>query len=462
MNNGYAKFIERKLGVERGSGLKGDFDLNPKLFPHQDAVTRFALRIGRAAEFLDTGLGKTASQLEWARVIMERQNCPVLILAPLAVSRQTQREATRFGIEASVVRRQAEVTGPGIWITNYEKLQHFDPATFGAVVLDESSILKSFAGKTRQALSDAFSGTRFKLCCTATPSPNDHMELGNHSHFLGYFTQMEMLTRYFINDTSQASQHWRLKRHGIRPFWDWISSWSRCVSHPADLGFSNNGFALPQLDVRKHIVGVDATKDRGDFLFRMPGVSATSIHTERRLTAASRADAVASLVAREPDETWLVWCDTNYEADELVRAMPDAVEIRGNMADEKKEERLLGFADGDVGVLITKPKIAGHGMNWQNCARMVFAGMSYSYEAFYQAVRRCWRYGQKRPVKVWCVMAETETHAWSVVQNKAEAHDEMKVEMLAATKRAAKSGDRNRVPYDPIHEGRLPTWLQPQ
>ena len=460
MNNGYAAFIERKLGIPAGTGISGDVDLNPRLFPHQDAVTRFALRIGRAAEFLDTGLGKTASQLEWARVIVEKENVPALILAPLAVSHQTKREAERFGIEASVVTRQAEVTGPGIWITNYQKLQHFDPAAFGAIVLDESSILKSFSGKIRQMLSEAFAQTRFRLCCTATPSPNDHMELGNHSHFLGYFSQMEMLTRYFINDTSQASQHWRLKRHGIVPFWDWISSWSRCVSQPEDMGYQTNGFALPSLSIIPHIVNVDATADSGDFLFRMPGISATSIHTERRLTAAARADAVAEIVNAEPDESFLVWCDTNYEADELVRSLPGAVEIRGNMTNEMKEERLLAFADGQIRCLLTKPKIAGFGMNWQHCARVIFAGMSYSYESFYQAVRRCWRFGQKRPVKVWCVMGQTETHAWGIVQEKADAHDEMKVEMLAATRRAAGSGDRNRVPYHAGHTGRLPGWLR--
>jgi len=456
----YEEFLSRKLRHKNGSGIKGDVDLHPKLFPHQDHMTRFALRIGRAAEFLDTGLGKTASQLEWCRVIVERENVPALILAPLAVSHQTAREAKWLGIDARVVASGDEVTGPGVWITNYEKLHHFDPDKLGAVVLDESGILKSFAGKTRASLVEAFGHTPFRLCCTATPSPNDHVELGNHSDFLGYSTQMEMLSRYFINDTSSASHTWRLKRHGIRPFWDWVSSWSRCVSLPSDLGHPDGDFRLPPLHIEPVIVGVDLIEGRGEFLFRMPGVSATSIHTERRKTAAPRAEAVAKIVHAEPNEPFLVWCDTNYEADELTKAIPSAVEIRGNMTNEQKEERLMAFTDGEIGCLVTKPKIAGFGLNWQHCARVVFAGMGYSYESFYQAVRRCWRFGQKRPVRVWCVMGETETHAWDVVQEKAEAHDDMKTEMLAATRRAAVEGDETRVPYVARHKGRLPTWLQ--
>lgn len=455
----YGEFLTTKLKNHPGIGIAEDVDLNPRLFPHQDRVTRFALRVGRSAEFLDTGLGKTASQLEWARVVVERENVAALILAPLAVSHQTLREAESFGIEAAVVSRAEQVSGAGIYITNYEKLHHFDPAAFGAVVLDESSILKSLTGKTRAALSDAFAGVRFKICCTATPSPNDHVELGNHSDFLGYLTQMEMLSRYFINDTASASHTWRLKRHGIVPFWDWVSSWSRCVSMPSDLGFSDEGFALPELDVEPVIVSVDTQEDRGEFLFRMPGISATSIHSERRKTASARAEAVAKIVNAEPTETFVVWCDTNYEADELVSAIPEAVEIRGNMTNEEKESKLIAFSDGEIGVLVTKPSIAGFGLNWQHCARIVFAGMSYSYESFYQAVRRCWRFGQKRSVKVWCVMGETETHAWDIIKEKSSAHDEMKVQMLAATRRAATDENSARTPYVATHQARIPAWL---
>lgn len=457
--SGYAGFLARKTPRPAFAGLKRIPELHPSLFPHQRDVTAFALETGRAAEFLDTGLGKTLSQTDWARVVAEHTGRPSMIWAPLAVAQQTAREGARFGIDVRVCRSGADV-GPGVNVANYERLHLFDPDAFGGVVLDESSILKSFAGRTRNALVKTFEATPFRLCCTATPSPNDHMELGNHSEFLGWLPMMDMLHRFFVNDTSTASQEWRLKGHAVGPFWDWVSSWARCVSKPSDLGYSDEGFALPPLELHHHVVAVDLTQDRGGQLFRLPEMSATAHHAEKRRTAAARAEQVAALVSAEPNEPWIIWCDTDYEADLLQAVLPGAIEVRGSHSAEVKEERLVAFSTGNERVLITKPSIAGFGLNWQHCARVAFAGLSYSYEAFYQAVRRCWRFGQKRPVLCHVVMAETEGALWQTISRKADSHEAMKAEMFAATRRAAARSERRKIAYEPTNEGRLPPWLK--
>ena len=384
---------------------------------------------------------------------------PVLILAPLAVASQTVREAARFGIGPACVVREQSAVAAGINIANYEMLQAFDPASFGGIVLDESSILKSFMGATKRRLVEVFAGTPYRLACTATPAPNDHMELLNHAEFLGIIRPNEALSRWFVNDTSTASQSWRLKGHAVDDFWAWVASWARCVGKPSDLGYDDAGFDLPALDLRQHTIQTDLSEQRGDTLFRIPDMSATSMHREKRLTTDERAAKVAAIVAAEPAEPWVVWCDTDYEAGALMARIPDAVEVSGSMPLALKEERLTAFAEGRVRVLVSKPRLAGFGLNWQHCARMAFAGLSFSYEAYYQAVRRCWRFGQKRAVHVHVVMADTERAIVDTVTRKSADHDEMKAAMYRAMRRASRTHLRV-ASYNPTIPMEIPAWLR--
>lgn len=455
------------IGAKRVSAIHRGLDtlppLNDAMFPHQRHSTEFALRAGRSALFLDTGLGKSLCALDWGRVIVEHTNRPVLMLAPLAVAGQHEREAVKFGIDAKAVREPEEMTGARVYITNYERLGKFDVAAFSGVVLDESSILKSFSGATTRALIDTFGATPFRLACTATPAPNDHMELGQHSEFLGVMRQTMMLNRWFIHDSADTGT-WRMKGHAVDDFWSWVASWSRCISKPSDLGFSDEGYTLPEMVLRRHIVAADRSTDTGAEkdgqarLFRIPDTSATAIHKEKRLTADARADVIAEIVNEDRAEPWVVWCDTDYEADALAARIPDAIEVRGSDTPDAKEFRLTAFSTGHARVIITKPSIAGFGLNWQHCARMAFVGLSFSYESFYQAVRRCWRFGQPRPVHVHVACADTEEAIWNVVSRKAGDHDTMKRQMAEAMARASLS-----VPppaYAPTQPLIMPSFLQ--
>lgn len=460
----YQELLARKRVAFKPSGLRRVPSLNAAMFPHQAHSTEFALRSGCAALFLDTGLGKSLCALDWGRIIVEETNKPVLMLAPLAVGPQHQREAEKFGIEARYIRNRDEIDGAGIWITNYERLDLFDPELFAGIILDESSILKAMQGKTSRALIDAFNATPFRLACTATPAPNDHTELGNHAEFLGIMNSNEMLSRWFINDTSTASQSWRLKGHAVGAYWDWVASWARCVAKPSDLGFSDDGFDLPQLITHHHVVDADRSVDAGEDgdqarLFRMPENSATSIHKEKRITVEKRADAIAAAIASDPGEAWIVWCDTDNEADALMRRIDGAVEVRGSMPAEKKEQRLVAFSTGQQRILVTKPSIAGYGLNWQHCARMAFVGLNFSFEGYYQAVRRCWRFGQKRPVHVHIAMADTERNIFESIARKAMDHDKMRNQMVEAMRRAYHRAE-TRLAYNPTMIVRVPTWLR--
>lgn len=459
----YHKLIAAKRLSFTPRGLDVVPSLNASMNPHQAHVTEFALRTGCAAMFLDTGLGKTFCALEWGRVVVEHTNKPVLMLAPLAVAAQHEREANKFGIDAKSVREPDQITGPRVYITNYERLAKFDLTQFAGVVLDESSILKSFNGKTTRALIDSFANTPFRLACTATPAPNDHAELGQHSQFLGAMSQSQMLTRWFLHDSADTGT-WRMKGHAVQDFWNWVASWARCVSKPSDLGFSDDGFVLPPLNLERHKVSADRSIDTGHEkdgqarLFRMPDTSATAIHGEKRKTIDARADLIAEVVAREPGEPWVIWCDTDYEADALTARIPEAVEVRGSMTPEQKEERLTAFSTGAVRIIITKPSVAGFGLNWQHCARVAFVGLSFSYESFYQAVRRCWRFGQSRPVNVHIACADTEESIWNVVSRKAGDHEGMKREMTAAMARVARIVPE-QAPYAPTVPLKLPKWI---
>lgn len=446
------------------SGLKNIPSLNSSMKPHQVHSTAFALERGRAGLFLDTGLGKSFCALEYGRVVVEHTNKPVLMLAPLAVSVQHEREAARWGIDARAIRDPSQITGPRIYITNYERVHLFDPSMFGGVILDESSILKAMMGKTSRQLISEFKSTPFRLACTATPAPNDHVELGNHSEFLGALSSNQMLTRFFLHDSADTGE-WRMKGHAVKHFWEWVSSWSRCISKPSDIGFSDDGYILPDLIETTHVVQIArdangaAEKDGQGVLFRMPDTSATSIHKEKRISLSERVRKVAEIVNEDTVNPWVIWCDTDYEADELARALPDAVEVRGSMSADLKEQNLIAFSTGQARMIITKPGLAGFGLNWQHCNNMAFVGLSFSYENYYQAVRRCYRFGQTRPVNVHIVCADTEANIHSVVSRKAGDHDKMKTEMVSAMRRAMRIEQETQT-YNPTKRASLPAWLK--
>jgi superfamily II DNA or RNA helicase len=452
----YREFIAARAASVPKSGFDAQ-DINPAAKAHQEAVIRFALDRGKSAAFLDTGLGKSFIELEFARQCAEETGKPSLILTPLAVAGQMIREGQKFGIDARQIRDQNEV-GAGIMVANYERLPKLDPSTFGAVVLDESSILKSYASKTRVMLEDAFSDHPFKLAATATPSPNDHTELGNHAEFLGIMRQQEMLSKWFINDTSTASKEWRLKGHAAQDFWSFVASWSRCATLPSDLGGDDTGYILPDVVRELHTVQADRMeKVAQGMLFRIPEMSATSFHEEKRLTLKQRCRLAAELASHDMPVT--VWCETNEESAALARMIPGAIEVHGALDPDEKERRLLGFADGQYRAIVTKPKLAGFGVNWQHCAHAVFASISFSYEQHYQAVRRSHRFGQSETVRNDIVISDTEASIWTVIHDKAEKHDEMKRRMAAAMRSAQVEGAR-RVVYDRPLDLAFPEWIK--
>lgn len=426
----YAQFLESKRIESAPSGLSDIPPLNPMLFPFQRDIVKWALRRGRAAIFADCGLGKTPMQLEWARRVCEATGGNVLILAPLAVADQTIREGAKFSVSVLYCRHQSEVK-PGITIANYEMLEHFDASSFIGVVLDESSIMKAFMGKTKQAILKAFACTPYRLACTATPAPNDHLELGNHAEFLGIMPSNEMIARWFVNDSMHVG-HYRLKGHAAADFWRWMASWAVCISKPSDIGYEDDGFILPPLTINEVIVGVDY-KDyyaEGSFLPEA-SLNATSLHREMRRTTQVRAEEAARLDSLA-DGFCINWCNTNYEADELRRAMPQSLEVRGNEPHEVKAAKLLAFSLGEHRSIITKPSIAGFGLNWQHCHIMNFVGLSYSYEMLYQAICRAYRFGQTHPVTANIIVAESETGVLETINRKREAHRQMQAEMVGA------------------------------
>jgi len=418
----YSEFIERKRFVDLPNGLSDIPELNPMLFDFQRDIVRWALRRGRAAIFADCGLGKTPMQLEWARHIPGR----VLILAPLAVSEQTVREGKKFGIPVTQARTQEQSDdGEQITITNYEMLHHFDPSVFTGIVLDESSILKSYTGKIRTQIIESFVDTPYRLACTATPSPNDYMELGNHAEFLGAMTRVEMLSMFFVHDGGET-QKWRLKGHAEDNFWKWLCSWSIMFRKPSDLGYDNDGFNLPPIHV--HHVMVTSTAP-SDTLFPMPASTLQERIQARRDTIAERTEACANLINGNK-APWLIWCNLNAESSALAKRIDGAVEITGSDKPDDKSSRMMGFSSGDINRLVTKPSIAGFGMNWQHCSNVAFVGLSDSYEQYYQATRRCWRFGQINPVHVHIITADTEGAVLSNIARKEEDAQRMSANMV--------------------------------
>lgn len=373
-------------------------DVNPMLHPWQRHIVRWACRQGRAAIFADCGLGKTFMQLEWARLMADT----ALIVAPLSVARQTVREATKLGIEVRYVRDPGDVTEPGIWITNYEMVAQFDPDAFGAVVLDESSILKNHTGATRNALIEQWADTRHRLACTATPAPNDITELTNHAEFLGVMPRVEMLAAYFVHD----QDGWRIKGHAVEPMHQWMATWAAAVRTPSDVGGDDTGYILPALRVHPEIVESGIEAEGQLFATELGGVGGRA--QVRKSTMAARTERAVDLIRSNPNDQWIVWCGLNDEAAAITRAVPGAINVEGSWSADAKADALERFQDGAVPVLVTKVSIAGFGMNFQNCHRMAFLGLGDSYEAYYQAIRRCWRFGQTEPVDVHVVVSELE------------------------------------------------------
>jgi hypothetical protein len=424
----YTDFLATKSRRFSGVGFDADvFTLPTALFEWQRKIVQWATKKGRCALWADTGLGKTIMQLAWADQVARHTEKPVLILTPLAVSAQTVQEAQHFGIDGVVLAHDQSECGR-ISVTNYHKLHKFDAGQFAGVVLDESSILKSFQGKTKTLLTETFIKTPYRLACTATPAPNDHLELGNHSDFLGIMPQKEMLARWFLNDI-MGNMSWRLKGHAHKDFWRWVASWALVLRKPSDLGYPDEGYNLPALNI-KHVT-VPATGIHMDgALFADASLSATNLHDVLRQTAPLRSEKAAEIVASMNGHSVLLWTHTNYEADEI-RTRIKTEEVRGSDDDAHKEKMLLGFADGSVKRLLTKPSLAGFGMNWQRCHNMIFVGMDYSYEKFYQAVRRCWRYGQTKPVNAYVLATDMEWRLFDALSKKQAAHEQMQNEMIA-------------------------------
>ena len=451
---GYRDFLASKAVTVRPTGREiNDSDIHPSLFGFQRDMVRWAVRKGRAALFEDTGLGKTRQQIEWARLTCER----ALILAPLAVARQTVEEGAQIGVPITYARSQADAAATGITVTNYEMLHAFDPSAFGAVVLDESSILKNFEGKVRTGLIRAFADTPYRLACTATPAPNDIAELANHAEFLGVMRREEMLAAFFVHD----DQGWRLKGHAREPFYRWLASWGMSLKRPSDLGYSDDGYALPPLEITASIVPTTFTRPGELFATTLKGVGDRA--AVRKETLIERVKAAADLIATEPDEPWIAWVGLNDEGRALAELVPGAVLVEGQDSPEYKADAIGAFVRGDSRVIVSKTSIFGFGLNLQRCARMVFVGLSDSYEAYYQAIRRCWRFGQTRPVHAYIVLTEPEEAIYANVlrkQREAEATADGLVKHVAAFERAeiAAVGRREDAPHgQPM---RLPAWLQ--
>lgn len=421
----YDSFVANKRRAEVATGHSPN-DLNEHLFDFQHAIVPWAVRRGRAAIFADTGLGKTLMQLSWADEVARHTGGAVLILAPLAVSEQTIEQGCVFGIEVSRVPHGESPSGPGVWITNYERMDAIDFAELHGLVLDESSILKAHDGKTRTRIIESAQGIPYRLSCTATPSPNDFEELGNQCEFLGVMTRTEMLATYFVNDTGDTGT-WRLKGWGASKFWEWMGTWAVVLRNPSDLGFDGSRYILPAPVYHEHVV---QTESLGDDLFSRPAQTLTERRQAQRNSIEARCRELANVVNRESDEPWLIWCHLNDEAELLQSLIPGSVNVQGSDSAEHKAEQMLAFSHGKLRVLISKPKICGFGMNWQHCARMAFVGLDDSFEKFYQAVRRCHRFGQKRSVQVHLFTAENEGQILMNLKRKEEQHHQMSANMI--------------------------------
>lgn len=453
----YAEFLASKSQLKCGSGFSATF-LPDCLFDFQRVLVEWAVRQGRAALFADTGLGKTLMELVWAENVVQHTNQPVLLLAPLAVGQQTVKEAQRFGIDAirSSDGRLPQVAR--IVVTNYERLHYFDPDSFSGVVCDESSILKNFDGKRKAAVTEFMRTRPYRLLCTATAAPNDYIELGTSSEALGEMGYQDMITRFFKKVlANRGTVGWgqvdayRLRAHAETHFWRWVCSWSRSCRKPSDLGFDDGPFALPPLSINLH--EVKAARPAAGFLFDLPARTMSEQREEQRRTLTERIGMAASLVLAHNDPA-VCWCHLNDEADELERAIPGAVQVSGADELDVKEEKLVAFGSGQIRVLVTKPKLAGFGLNWQHCAHQT-CFPSYSWEAWYQSVRRCWRFGQTRPVVVDVVTTEGGANVLASLQRKQEAAEKMFDQLVAHMNNQLRIEYENKF----TRQEKLPQWL---
>ena len=457
----YSEFIKNKAIIYQPSGFDCK-ERNENLFGWQNDVVKWALRKGKCAIFSDCGTGKTRMLLQWADMVRKHEKKAVLILAPLAVAQQTRAEGKKCGIEVKVVRDQSECE-EGLNITNYEMLQHFDASEFVGVVLDESSIIKHKDGKTRQLIQDMFEETKYKLCCTATPAPNDFMELGTHAQFLGVMKQTEMLATFFVHDGGET-QNWRLKGHAEKKFFEWVAGWAACFKRPQDLGYEEEGYELPELRIHEESVESTITEliDGQMMMFAPVGKTLLERRSARRNSLMDRV-ARAAEIANETREQVLVWCDLNSESKALTEAIKGAVEVEGSMSLEEKEKGITGFLLGENRVLVSKPSIAGFGINAQNAHIEIFVGLSDSFESYYQAVRRCWRFGQEQPVDVYIIISDAEGAVKENIQRKQRDAERMTDELIAFTREFLKSDmkqtRRDVDEYYAFEKMEVPEWL---
>jgi hypothetical protein len=451
----YSSFLFSKSAAHKPVGFEISQDfLNPMLFPFQRDIVQWGLRKGRAAFFEDCGLGKTGQQLEWGRHVAT--DAPVIGFAPCAVAQQTKREGDKFSIPVTLCRSQSDVRA-GINLTNYEMLEHFHPHAFRGIFIDESSILKG-DGPLRKAITDFGSNIPYRLACTATPAPNDHMELGNHAEFLGIMSKTEMMATFFVHDGGDTSK-WRLKGHAESEFWKWVASWAVMIRKPSDLGYEDCGFSLPPIEYHQHTVAAERS---ADYLFPVEAQSLQERQSARRDSLTARVRLCADLVNRS-GEQWLLWCNLNDESKALAAAIPDAIEVTGSDSDHKKEQAPLDFIDGKVRVLVSKPSIFGFGMNFQNCRNVAFVGLSDSWEQVYQATRRVWRFGQNLPVQCHFITGELEGAVVRNIERKEKQAAEMAAEMLGhmrAINTAEIHGSiRETISYKPTKRMEVPAWL---
>lgn len=460
----YEELLAKKRIECKNSGFSIDKSLlNPSLFDWQKDIDAWALKKGKAALFEDCGLGKTIQQLDFANQICKQENTNAIIFSPLSVAQQTKAEGAKFGISVNIIENQADIK-KGVNITNYEKMEKFDFSKFGGVILDESSILKHQGSKTRQYLTDTFRNTPYRLCCTATPAPNDFMEIGNHSEFLGIMSQTEMLATFFVHDGGDTAK-WRLKGHAEDKFWEWIASWACVLQNPADLGYDGTCYKLPELKIYEHIIKSNDIEDAdGQFMFFAETKQSLSERRQARKSSLDDRVKCAAEIANGIDSQVLVWCDLNAESELLSKSINGAVEVKGADKSEHKINSMLGFSSGNVRALVSKPSIAGWGMNWQNCNNMLFVGLSDSFEAYYQAVRRCWRFGQTKPVNVHLVISEAEGAVMTNIKRKKTDAQRMTQELVKHTQKILQADIRQTTriseSYIACDEMILPEWLR--
>lgn len=455
----YSEFIANKLASQQSSGfVVQESNLHPDLLPHQRDLVQIALKVGRYCIWADTGLGKAFMGLEWAAHVALHTQKPVLIVAPLGVAHQiAEIEAQKFGYTAQFIETQEDIKD-GINVTNYEKLEKFDLSVFGGVVLDESSILKAKDGKTRQFIIDSFAETPYKLACSATPAPNDHMELGNQCEFVGSLSMNEMLAEYFIHDGAET-QKWRLKGHAQDRFWEFVSSWASYISNPAQLGYDGSAYELPPINYHEYLVGEwDELAGNGELLRHQ----ATGLKEQRQVRKKSmieRCSKALETINQNPETPWLIWCETNEESKWIADNVPGIIEVKGADSDRHKKDALLGFARGEIQRLVTKPKIAGFGMNWQRCHNVIYIGLSHSFEQYYQSIRRVYRFGQNKPVNVYIIQHVLEGAIVANIKRKEKQAAEL-ADQLTQKLMLDRAGTFDRTEYNPKLKMQLPVFLK--